>query len=303
MQIPKLPIGIQTFSAIRTEGYLYVDKTPEIYRLLTSGQYYLFLRPRRFGKSLTLSTIESIFRGERELFQGLWIEDQWDWQKVHPVLHMSFNSVDYQGMGLNDAIKYALTAQAADHGIVLEAETIKTMFMELIRKLASSDYGNAKVVILIDEYDKPIIDYMKNREQAVAHREILKTFYSVVKDSDPYIEFLLLTGITKFSKVSIFSELNNLTDITLHRNYATLTGYTQEEVESYFGDAIAALADERAKSKDDFLENIRTWYNGYSWDGRTRLYNPIPSRLCPSLAVASSATSGSRRARPHFYWR
>lgn len=271
MQISKLPLGIQTFQKIRSEDYLYVDKTQAIYRLLTSGDYYFLSRPRRFGKSLTLSTIESIFRGERELFQGLWIEEQWDWQQVHPVLHMSFSSVDYQGMGLTDAIKYALTAQAAAHGVALEAETIKTMFMELIRKLAV----DAKVVILIDEYDKPIIDYMKNREQALEHRDILKTFYSVVKDSDPYIEFLLLTGITKFSKVSLFSELNNLNDITLHRNYAALIGYTQEEVERYFGDAIAALADERGQSKDDLLGEIRTWYNGYSWDGRTRLYNPF----------------------------
>ncbi len=267
-----LPLGIQTFSEIIDNQYLYVDKTEEIFQLLTSGKYFFLSRPRRFGKSLTLSTIKAIYTGQRDLFNGLWIADQWDWAKIHPVIHLSFGIADYQGSGLDEAIKQLLAAQAVNHGIQLESSTIKNQFGELLKKLAS-DKG--KVVILIDEYDKPLIDYLDNLDQAHSHQKILKTFYSVIKDSDPYIEFLLITGVSKFSKVSLFSDLNNLTDITLHQHYATLTGYTQDEVEHYFGDAIATLAQQNGETNADLLAKIRTHYNGYSWDAKTRLYNPF----------------------------
>ncbi|MEZ4707058.1 MAG: AAA family ATPase [Caldilineaceae bacterium] len=271
MPLQKLPIGIQTFSEIINGDYLYVDKTRHIHRLLTTGKYFFLSRPRRFGKSLTLSTIASIYRGERALFEGLWIAAQWDWEKIHPVLHISFSSVDYQGLGLEEAIKQMLTFQAEQYGVTLESETIKSMWAELIRKVAATD----KVVILIDEYDKPIIDYLENKPQALENRQILKTFYSVIKDSDPYIEFMLLTGVSKFSKVSIFSELNNLKDITLHRDFASLTGYTHAEVEAYFDDRTRSLAQEQEQSREALLDAIRIWYNGYSWDGQTTLYNPF----------------------------
>ena len=269
--LQKLPIGIQTFEKLRKEGYLYVDKTEAIHRLLTSGDYFFLSRPRRSGKSLTLSTIKAIYAGQRELFAGLWIEDQWDWDKVHPVIHISFSSIDYQDSGLDTAIKQMLTLQAARNDVLLAGTTIKNMFAELIRKLA--DKGN--VVLLIDEYDKPIIDYLDEIEQAKANQTILKTFYSVIKDCDPYIEFLLITGVSKFSKVSIFSDLNNLKDITLHRHFVALTGYTQAEIEAYFGAAIAQLADEREQSYAELLDAIRIHYDGYSWDGRTHVYNPF----------------------------
>ncbi len=267
----KLPIGIQTFRKIREEDYLYVDKTECIHRLIASGGYFFLSRPRRFGKSLTLSTIKSIYRGERDLFQGLWIAERWDWQKVHPVIHISFSSIGYRTVGLEAAIEAELRLLGKQMGVQFEQVGIDRLFRELIRKVA----GNGKVVILIDEYDKPLIDYLEDKAQARANQQILKSFYSVIKDSDPYIEFLLLTGVSKFSKVSIFSDLNNLKDITLHRNFASLTGYTQEEVEHYFGDAIAQLAAERSQSQAALLAEIRTWYNGYSWDGATSLYNPF----------------------------
>lgn len=267
----KLPIGIQTFSKIRSEDYLYIDKTEVIYRLLTSGDYFFLSRPRRFGKSLTLSIIKSIFAGERELFQGLWIEDQWDWKTTYPVFHLSFSSIGYQTMGVERAIEAELELFAERAGIELEQGGIARMFREIIRKLAA----DRKVVILIDEYDKPIIDYLNHVEQAREHQQVLKTFYSVIKDSDPYIQFFMITGVSKFSKVSLFSDLNNLTDITLHPRYAALTGYTQQEVEHYFGDAIAALAERNGETTAELLEQIRTWYNGYSWDAKTRLYNPF----------------------------
>ena len=271
MNLQKLPIGIQTFAKIRTEDYLYVDKTEVIHRLITSGDYFFLSRPRRFGKSLTLSTIASIYRGEGELFKGLWIEGQWDWQKIHPVLHISFSSVDYQGSGLENGIKQTLSAHARQHNIALDSDTIKTMFAELVQKLAQA----AKVVILIDEYDKPIIDYMDDKAQAIENRQILKTFYSVIKDSDPHIEFLLLTGVSKFSKVSIFSELNNLNDISLDRHYADLTGYTQNELETSFTPYMAEAEELLALNRTELLTQLRHWYNGYSWDGRVYVYNPF----------------------------
>ncbi|MEM7128149.1 MAG: ATP-binding protein [Chloroflexota bacterium] len=269
--LKKLPIGIQTFSDIIEEDYLYVDKTEAIHRLITSGKYFFLSRPRRSGKSLTLSTIKSIYLGQRELFADLWLEDQWEWEKVRPVIHISFSSVDYQESGLSEGIKKMLTDQAFMHGIQLDGTTVKTMFAELIRKLSKK----GKVVLLIDEYDKPIIDYLDDIAQATAHRDILKTFYSVIKDSDPHIEFLLITGVSKFSKVSIFSDLNNLTDITLNRRFASLTGYTQEEVEQNFAPYIAEAASILDLEHNELLDQLRHWYNGYSWNGVTYVYNPF----------------------------
>ncbi|MCB0061734.1 MAG: AAA family ATPase, partial [Caldilineaceae bacterium] len=267
----KLPVGIQTFSEIINGGYLYIDKTASIYRMLQTGKYFFLARPRRSGKSLTLSTIKSIFLGQSEQFEGLWIADQWDWSQVRPVIHISFSSVDYQGSGLDMGIQLMLRRQAAEQSVELTGTTIKTMFDELIRKLA--DRG--KVVLLIDEYDKPIIDYLDDLDQAKANQLTLKTFYSVIKDNDPYIEFLLITGVSKFSKVSIFSELNNLPDITLNRHFADLTGYTQAELETAFEPYMAETEQLLELNRDELLIQLRHWYNGYSWDGRTFLYNPF----------------------------
>ena len=269
--LQKLPIGIQTFEKIINEDYLYVDKTEYIYRLLNSGNYFFLSRPRRSGKSLTLSTIKSIYLGQRELFTGLWVENQWDWDKVHPVIHISFSCVDYQDSGLDLGIQQMLTLQAEQHNIQLSSTTIKNMFAELVRKLSAK----GKVVLLIDEYDKPIIDYLDNTEQAIDHRKTLKTFYSVIKDSDPYFEFLLITGVSKFSKVSIFSDLNNLDDITLYRQFADLTGYTQVELEQRFEPYMAEAESILGFDRVELLDQLRRWYNGYSWDGATYVYNPF----------------------------
>jgi hypothetical protein len=271
IMVQKLPIGIQTFSTIRQENYLYVDKTEAIYRLLTSGIYFFLSRPRRFGKSLTLSTIKAIFAGERALFKGLWIEERWDWTKIHPVIHFSFSSIGYKSLGLEAAIEAELRVIGAQMGVQLEESGIARIFRELIQKLATT----TKVVILIDEYDKPLIDYLEDKAQAHAHQQILKSFYSVIKDSDPYIEFLLLTGVSKFSKVSIFSDLNNLSDITLDRAFADLTGYTQAELLHYFAAYLPATETLLGLSRTELLEQVRLWYNGYSWDGHVHVYNPF----------------------------
>ncbi|MEM8523204.1 MAG: ATP-binding protein [Bacteroidota bacterium] len=274
MNLQILPIGIQTFSEIIERDYLYVDKTQHIHRLITAGKYFFLSRPRRFGKSLLLSTIKSIYQGRKELFKGLWIEDQWNWEKAHPVVHIGFSSLGYSEIGLETAISRGLLEQAKHLGLSLESKTPSTLFYELIRK-AVEKYGN-RVVLLIDEYDKPLIDYLAPEEipQAKEHQKILKTFYSVIKDSDAYLEFLLITGVSKFSKISIFSELNNLRDISLDRKFVDMLGITEGEMKHFFAPHLTHSTQVFQLDYEALLLKIKEWYNGYSWDGRTRVYNP-----------------------------
>lgn len=265
------PLGVQTFSEIIERNLLYIDKTQEVYNLL-QGKYYFYARPRRFGKSLMLSTIKSIYEGRKELFKGLWIENKWDWSKKHPSIHIGFSGMGHRVIGLEKAINQTLDNLADDYSLQLKALDYPSKFKELMKGVAQQ---RGKVILLIDEYDKPIIDYLgKEVETAEKNRTILKSFYSVIKDCDPYIEFMMITGISKFSKVSIFSELNNLTDITLHRRYLTLTGITQEELEENFKEEIKELAAENDWTTEELKTKIRYWYNGYSWDGKEFLYNP-----------------------------
>ena len=266
----KLPIGIQTFSEIRENQFLYVDKTESIFRLVE--QKYIFLsRPRRFGKSLTLSTIKSLFTGQKELFDGLWIQDRWDWTQRHPVIHISFSSIGYKELGLERAIEIRLKEIAKEVDVELTKEGISQLFEELIKELFQRD----KVVLLIDEYDKPLIDYLDNLPQAEKHQKILKSFYSVIKDADSYIRFLMITGVSKFSKVSIFSELNNLDDITIDWRFADLVGITQQELESNFEKHLQASQERLKINRAQLLEAMKEWYNGYSWDGEVFVYNPF----------------------------
>lgn len=269
-----LPIGIQTLSQLRAKNGIYVDKTPLIHQLVTSGTYYFLSRPRRFGKSLTVSTIKELYKGNKALFEGLWIYDKWDWSKTNPVVHLSFDAVDYQGLGLENALIQELDDCAEMYGITLKRDTLKSKFKELLTAL-NAQYG--KVVLLIDEYDKPIIDYLEDAklEQAQAHRLVLRDFYGVLKNSDALIELVFITGISKFAKVSLFSHLNNLTDITLSERYGTLTGYTQEEVVEYFDDYLSEIETKLNLTRETLLETMRVWYNGYSWDGVSRVYNPF----------------------------
>lgn len=272
----KLPIGIQTFEKIRTENQLYVDKTQDLQRLINDGGGYYFLsRPRRFGKSLTLSTLKAIFSGKKELFSELWIEDQHDWSQVHPVIHFSFSSIGYKTLGLDAAISAELQTLSRDLGITLTECGIDRQFRELIRKAGTE----SKVVLLIDEYDKPLIDYLDDIEQAKANQQTLKNFYSVIKDSDPYLEFMLITGVSKFSKVSVFSDLNNLYDISRDYRFSALTGYTQSELEDYFSPYMPAVEQRLHLDRTALLEQLQHWYNGYSWDAETFVYNPF-SVLC-----------------------
>ena len=266
-----LPIGIQSFEKLRTNNLLYVDKTEIIYRLVTSGSYYFLSRPRRFGKSLTLSTLKALYQGQKELFDGLWIQDHWDWTQQHPVIHISFSSIGYKELGLEKSIELQLRKIAKSTKIELIETGTSQLFRELIEKISTRN----KVVLLIDEYDKPIIDYLDDLPQAKAHQKILKSFYSIIKDADPYIQFLMVTGVSKFSKVSIFSELNNLTDLSIHPKFSTLVGYTQTELEQYFEEGLQELIGVLAPTHADLLQLVKTWYNGYSWDGKNFVYNPF----------------------------
>jgi hypothetical protein len=271
-----LPIGRQSFRDLREANCMYVDKTQHIYNLCAHGKMYFLSRPRRFGKSLFLSTLKEVFMGSKELFKDTWIEDKWDWTQKSPVIYISFLVVAYENEGLEIGIKRYLLDLYKTHKIKpTKTESIKTLFFELVKKLHDKE---GKVVILIDEYDKPILDYMEFHkiEQAKINQEILGIFYGALKDADPYIRLLFITGISKFTRVSLFSKLNNLKDLTLHPHYATMLGYTQEELEDNFPDYIdTALTVFPHYTKQELFAKIKLWYNGYSWDGKTRLYNPF----------------------------
>ncbi|MBE9600159.1 AAA family ATPase [Pedobacter sp. MC2016-24] len=263
----KYPIGLQSFRKIREGEFLYIDKTQLIYDLVNSGNYYFLSRPRRFGKSLLVDTIDELFSGSKELFEGLWIENHWNWEQKNPVIHISFSDIGVNTMGLTAAIYNALEIAARKLSIHLTAVTYDQQFRELIEKASV----NGKVVILIDEYDKPIIDYLDNLSKAEEHRKIMSNFYSILKGADAHIRFLLITGVSRFSKVSIFSDLNNLNDITLSTRFGAIAGITQRELEDNFKQEIASLQQENG----NILEAIKSWYNGYSWDAKTKVYNPF----------------------------
>jgi hypothetical protein len=259
----KLPIGIQTFRKLIKENYLYVDKTKDIYNLILQGSEYFFIsRPRRFGKSLLVSTLKEIFSGNKDLFKGLWIYDKIEWEK-YPVITIDFTKINYETpQKLDDSLKRFLDDIAEDLGFVLdERKNYKESFLELIKKLSTK----GRVVVLIDEYDKPIIEFVDNQDTAKQNRDILKAFYEVLKAADEYLKFVFITGVSKFSKVSIFSGLNNLNDITLDEHFSTMLGYTHEEFLYYFKERLG----------NDRIADIKRWYNGYSWDGKNFLYNPL----------------------------
>jgi hypothetical protein len=266
--LPNLPVGQQYFAAIREENCIYIDKTEYIYNLChQSGRGYFLSRPRRFGKSLTLDTINEVFNGNKALFKGLWIEDKWDWSQSFPVIRLSLDAISHEG-DLIKALNNALIDIAENFEIELKKELPSALFRELIEKLAKK--SGKKVVILIDEYDKPIIDYIDpyDLEMANKQRKVLKDFFSILKNASNHIRFLFITGVSKFSKVSIFSDLNHLKDLTLNKDYAALCGYTQSELEHSFEPYIC-------KMPEDTLEKMKLWYNGYSWDAQTFVYNPF----------------------------
>lgn len=259
----KLPIGIQTFREIREDNCYYVDKTPMALQMVAQGKSYFLSRPRRFGKSLFLDTLRNLFEGNEELFKGLAAETRWDWRKKYPVMRISFGggvlgSLKDLGESLHQQLttledKFNCKARFSDH---------RSRFRDLIFNVAQST--GQRVVVLVDEYDKPILDRIEDPEIACQLRDELKDLYSVLKDADEHIKFIFLTGVSKFSKVSLFSGLNNLNDITLDKRYSDICGYTDADVDTVFAPELPGLD----------RELIRQWYNGYNWLG-TPVYNPF----------------------------
>ncbi|HRK83409.1 MAG TPA: AAA family ATPase [Saprospiraceae bacterium] len=273
MALQNIPIGLQDFRKIIENDFLYVDKTEYIYKMASKPGAYFLSRPRRFGKSITIAVLQELYLGSRELFKGLWIEDKWDWGKKHPVIRISFKDINFEQRGLESPLAERMKEIAAQYGVELKTPTARDRFRELATVLAAT----AKVVVLIDEYDAPITHYLgKELPQAIENRDFLRGFYSVLKEADHLLEFVFLTGVSKFSKVGIFSGLNNLLDITFHPEFATMLGYTQEELEYNFENHIAATAAKMSLSKEAFLAKLKEWYNGYRFHHLAEtVYNPV----------------------------
>ena len=273
-----LPIGIQTFKKIAQENSLYVDKTKYIYNLLTQGNTYFISRPRRFGKSLLISTLDSIFQGEKKLFKNLWIyTSNYKWKK-HPVIKIDFSKIPNKNEEeFKTSIKRKLVKICQDYKCVIDNNlSIQDIFSELIQQLAKIN----KVVILIDEYDHPLISNITNKKIAQRNRDILRSFYSIIKAEDANLRFVLLTGVSKFSKVSVFSCLNNLQDLTMSEDYSQMLGYTQKELEFYFKDRIKGLAKHNKLSQKESILKIKKWYNGYRFSiSDNKVYNPFSTLL------------------------
>ena len=272
----KLPIGIQDFEKIRTGGYLYIDKTEHVYRLASEGSYYFLSRPRRFGKSLLLSTIKALFLGKRELFKGLAIDqkEDWDWA-VHPVLHLDLNTEKYDKPEvLHDRINLFLEENEQIYGKREAERSLGTRFEGIIKR--AYEKTGQRVVILVDEYDKPLLQAIGNRELQEEYRGTLKGFYGALKSMDGCIKFAMLTGVTKFGKVSVFSDLNNLRDISLDYDFHSICGITEQELLSYFPTQIDALAERSKLTREECIEKLRRMYDGYHFDEDSPgMYNPF----------------------------
>ena len=274
MELKPLPVGIQTFRKIIHGGYLYVDKTRNIYELIRNptGAYFLS-RPRRFGKSLLISTLEEIFQGNRDLFKGLWLYDSPNQWPVHPVIRIDFSLKRVESAEeLKRTIVWLLGLQAERYQISIREGDYIQQFTDFIVQISAQK----QVVILVDEYDKPLLDNIEDIEEAKRIREVLKGFYTVIKAMDAHVRFVLLTGVSKFGRVGVFSGLNNLQDLTLHPRYAALLGITQEEMERDFAGHISSLAQRVEQPKADLLQKIRLWYNGFHFsDEGEAVYNPF----------------------------
>ena len=260
----RLPIGIQTFREIRELDCYYVDKTAHIRRLLDEGKHYFLSRPRRFGKSLFLDTCKELFEASEALFEGLAIHEHWDWSVPHPVVRLSFGKGNFKQPGyLHTNLMAQLDGAERDAGVEPKYATGPERLSDLLQVLHRAT--GRRVAVLVDEYDKPILDALDTPDVARANRDDLRGLYAVIKDCDAHVRFSFLTGVSKFSKVSLFSGLNNLRDITLDPRFSTICGYTEAELDTVFAPELPGLDRDR----------IREWYNGYGWRGEERVYNPF----------------------------
>lgn len=269
------PIGIQNFEKIRKDGYLYIDKTALVYQLANTGSYYFLSRPRRFGKSLLLSTLEAYFEGKKELFTGLAIEHlEKDWLQ-YPILHLDLNTQEYKSVdSLKEKLDIALTGWEKECGAEAVEKSLSTRFEGVIKR--TSQKKGQRVVILIDEYDKPMLQAIGNPELQEAYRSLLKSFYGALKSTDGYIKLAFLTGVTKFGKVSVFSDLNNLMDISMDDRYVELCGITEKEIHTYMEKSLLELGKAQNMPYEAACRKLKERYDGYHFtEDSIGLYNPF----------------------------
>lgn len=284
----ELPIGVQDFEQIRRDDMLYVDKTGRLMELINKGRRYFLSRPRRFGKSLTLSTLEAMFKGQAELFRGLkaeqWVEEQAKYPL--PVLKFDMSTRETRTTTtFYSSLKTMLNRTSKMFNIGLTSDIVSDMLEELIEELCNR---YEQVIVLIDEYDKPILDNLTDFVKVNEIREVLRSFYTTLKSCDKYLRFVMLTGISKFSKMGVFSAMNNLNDISMDERYGDLVGYTQQELEDCFGDILIEIASRLKLSREEILARLKDYYDGFSFDGLTRLYNPFSILQCLEKASFSN---------------
>lgn len=271
----KYPIGIQDFEDLQRNGYAYVDKTNFVYKLADEGKYYFLSRPRRFGKSLFLSTLEAYFQGKKKLFEGLAIYDlETEWKK-YPIFHIDLNTANFREKdSLYTVLNDYLTTWESKYGTRESEATLALRFKGVIARAAEKE--GCGVVILIDEYDKPILQTLRDPELQAEHRAQLKAFYSVLKTQDRYIKFAFLTGVTKFGKASVFSDLNNLTDISMDHRYISICGMTEKELLTNFKEGIGELASANEDNETETIDKLRMRYSGYHFEENSEeIYNPF----------------------------
>ena len=284
-KIAKLPLGLQTFAEVRELNCAYVDKTPLAIKLANEGKLYFLSRPRRFGKSLFLDTLRNLFEGKRELFQGLYAEHNWQWSVKHPVIKLDISSNFSKPEALDIKLLNALENSAIELGVDLRGQDAPMQLHNLI--IDASRHHGQKTVLLIDEYDKPMIDNIDNPEMAKQMRDELRGFYSIIKAADEHLRFVMLTGVSKFAKVSIFSGLNNLKDISLNPQYGSICGYTDDDLNEVFSEHLLGVD----------REQLRHWYNGYNFLGKKLIYNPYDILNC----IDEKQSSGEWQFENHWF--
>ena len=291
-----LPTGVSTLEMLIDRNLIYVDKTKMVHELITNNIRCFLSRPRRFGKSLLISTLKSIFEGNKKIFEGLWIgrEGQYDWTP-RPVVHIDFSEVDSASTeSLTEGINIILEDTAKRYGTsVKEITSIDAKIAFLIRHMG--EVSPNKIAVLIDEYDAPLLRHIDNTPMAIAMRETLKSIYTTIKGLDSYIHFTFVTGVTKFAKTSLFSGPNNLTDISLSEKYATLCGYTEEEITTYFSEYLANCVEAKKSSTAEIMGQIKSWYNGYRMSNipTTKIYNPYSVLLYFNSKIFNNYWFGS----------
>ena len=270
----ELPIGRQVFPELIQQDLHYVDKTRYVWELVRQGKFYFLSRPRRFGKTLLLSTLRAFFEGREDLFRGLFLHDKVKEWKKYPVIQLDYSLVEYKKDRdiFEISLLNHLQRTGEQYGVQLTRTILPDAFIELVEALYRQ---GGQVAVLIDEYDKPLVDTLADETRFEENREVLRSLYGTIKGMDSYLRFVILTGVSRFAKVSVFSGLNNLQDISMDEAYSGIVGFTQDDLEHYFMLHIEEAGRRLAFNMDYLMKNIKDHYNGYSWDGHTRLYNPF----------------------------